>query len=325
MQLHDIPGPEAADYLQRARTGPPPSGWTELLTQLREHPDGLLARALSLPLTLTLLRDTYHGGDDLSDLLDTTGDGTVEHIERRLIDRVLPAAYTSRPGRPAPRYSEDQARQALTFLAQRMDQDHTRDLAWWHIPRWTSTTPRVFAAGLKNGLAYGLVFGLACGLVLGLVVGLAVGLRDGMIGLGLGSIFGIVVGSVFGTIFGTMGGYLGKPARRRRGRPASVEPRRIRIANWRAVVSAKAIGQSLLAGLAAGLWFGFMEGLSSGLVVGLTLGLFVMLVVRFTEGGTAEGRPLVPREIWRNDGATGLLSGLVFGLVLGLVGMFAVG
>ena len=36
-------------------------------------------------------------------------------FEQHLISRVLPAAYTPRPGRP-PRYSETQARQALTFL-----------------------------------------------------------------------------------------------------------------------------------------------------------------------------------------------------------------
>ena len=44
VQLHNVAGPEAADYLQRASKGPPPSGWTQLLTQLREHPEGVLAR-----------------------------------------------------------------------------------------------------------------------------------------------------------------------------------------------------------------------------------------------------------------------------------------
>lgn len=117
-----------------------------------------------------MLRDTYHAGDDLGGLLDPTRYGTVDHLERHLIARVLPAAYTPRPGRPPPRYSEAQARQALTFLARRMNQDHTRDLAWWHIPRWASTTPRVFTTGLAYGLAYGLAFGLVFGLVLGLVV-----------------------------------------------------------------------------------------------------------------------------------------------------------
>lgn len=57
-------------------------------------------------------------------------------LTQHLIDRVLPAAYTPRPGQPAPRYSEQQARQVLAFLARQMNQDNTRDLAWWQISRW---------------------------------------------------------------------------------------------------------------------------------------------------------------------------------------------
>jgi hypothetical protein len=59
IQLHNVAGPDGADYLQRARGGPAPAGWTPLLTYLRERPDSVLTRALSTPLTLTLIRDTY--------------------------------------------------------------------------------------------------------------------------------------------------------------------------------------------------------------------------------------------------------------------------
>lgn len=69
VQLHNVTGSQAADYLQRALTGPPPSGWTQLLTHLRENPDSVLAQELSTPLALTLIRDTYRAGDDVSDLL----------------------------------------------------------------------------------------------------------------------------------------------------------------------------------------------------------------------------------------------------------------
>lgn len=136
VHLHDV---SAADYLQRARTGPPPSGWTELLTHLRTHPSGVPARALSTPLTLTLLRDTYQPGDDVGELLDPTRYSATETIEQHLIARVLPAAYAHRPGRPQPRYTERQARHTLTFIAQRLGT--TRDLAWWHIPTWTPPFP----------------------------------------------------------------------------------------------------------------------------------------------------------------------------------------
>ncbi|MGQ0776749.1 MAG: hypothetical protein ACT4NY_20395 [Pseudonocardiales bacterium] len=75
-------------------------------------------------MTLTLLRDTYQPGDDVSDLLDPTRYRTTNAVERHIIARVLPAAYTL-----------TQAHQTLTFLAHQMNQDQTRDLAWWHIRR----------------------------------------------------------------------------------------------------------------------------------------------------------------------------------------------
>lgn len=71
VELHDVTGPQAADYLNQARTGPPPSGWTQLLTHLRENPDSVLTRRLCTPLALTLIRDTYKPDDDVSDLLTT--------------------------------------------------------------------------------------------------------------------------------------------------------------------------------------------------------------------------------------------------------------
>ena len=131
VDLHDIPAADAAHYLQRARTRPAPAGWSELLAQLRGHPHGVLARGLSTPLALTLLRDTYQLGDNAGELLDSTEFPTTDAIEQHLIARVLPAAYTPQPGRPKPRYTEQQARQALTFIAHRMGND--RDLSLIHI------------------------------------------------------------------------------------------------------------------------------------------------------------------------------------------------
>jgi hypothetical protein len=117
VHLHDVTGPEAADYLHRARTGPPPVGWPELLAHLRERPKSVLTRGLSTPLALTLIRDTYRAGDDVSELLNGTWQGTGTDLEQHLIARVLPKAYTARPGRPKPRYSLSQANQVLAFLA----------------------------------------------------------------------------------------------------------------------------------------------------------------------------------------------------------------
>lgn len=71
IQLQDVTGSQAADYLQRARTRPPPSGWSQLLAHLQEDRDSVLTRELCTPLALTLIRDTYGPDDDVSDLLTT--------------------------------------------------------------------------------------------------------------------------------------------------------------------------------------------------------------------------------------------------------------
>jgi hypothetical protein len=185
VHLHDVTGPQAADYLQRARAGPAPAGWPSLLTQLREQPDGVLACGLSTPLPLTLLRDTYQAGDDVGELLDATR--STGSIEQRLIARVLPAAYTPRPGRPAPRYSEEQARQTLTCIARKMGTE--RNLAWWGIPSWAPVTPRILATGLVFGLVSGL--GLGNGLAVGLMYWLVFGIMTWLV-FGLGLVFGLV-------------------------------------------------------------------------------------------------------------------------------------
>ncbi|MGH3933118.1 MAG: hypothetical protein ACRDTF_24445 [Pseudonocardiaceae bacterium] len=319
VHLHDVTVADAADYLHRACTGPPPSGWSDLLAHLRSHPKGVLARGLSTPLTLTLLRDTYQPGD-VSELLDPTRHRTSADVEHHLIARILPAAYTPRPGRPAPRYTEQQARHTLTFIARQLGTN--RDLAWWHIPRWAPAIPRVLATGLAFGLAFGLVFWLG-----GLVPGLGVRLGSWVVswimsGLGgrvLGSegwvaggwVAGWIVFGLGGLVFGLMGWLMGWLVGWRRGG----EPQRVNLTNWRVVLSRRVLGQVLAGWIVGGLVF----GPSLGFVVGLAVGLAVGLI----ESSAVEGMPLGPREIWRNDRNAGLVVGLVVGLaytfLLGLV------
>jgi hypothetical protein len=190
VHLDAIPASTAADYLERCLPGPIPHGWRRLVDRLRQHPEGPLARGLASPLALSLLRDTYHPDDDVAALLDpavTTGAHT---LEDHLLDRVIPSAYTARVGQPQPPYSVACARAALTFLAIRMTTDHTRDLAWWRIPRWAPAAPRIILTGLLYGLLIGISAGLATasktgmiagGIVIGLVVGLSTGWGFGIV------------------------------------------------------------------------------------------------------------------------------------------------
>ena len=101
LELQDVDPAAAADYLTRVQLDPPPRGWSELTGRLRREPGSPIAKALSNPLTLTLVRDTYRSGDDIRELLDfcdAVGDVSREDIQDHLLDRVLPAAYAPPPG-----------------------------------------------------------------------------------------------------------------------------------------------------------------------------------------------------------------------------------
>jgi len=330
LRLHDVAGPDGADYLQRACTGPPPSGWSQLLNHLREHTDSVLTRGLSTPLALTLVRDTYRASDDVSELFNVSSCGTADDLEKHLIVRVLPDAYTPRPGRPKPRYRLPQATQALTFIARQMNHDDTRDLAWWHIPRWAPTIPRILASGLAGGLLGGLLGGLVHGL-LAVPFGFGGGL-GGMLGdMLLGFVLGFGIGLPFGLRYG------------RGGRA----PQRVK--NWRAISMRLVLTTGLVYGFAGGLALELAGGLVSVLVgrlvalsspvnifvfllvFGLVIGLVFGPVGGLIEGG-GRPQPLRARErTGRNGGVFGLLFGL--GLVVflaeprdryGLVGLIAV-
>lgn len=192
VELQDVDPDTAAAYLTRVQLDPPPHRWRELTDQLRSAPNGPLARALSNPLTITLVRDTYRSGDTVGELLDfcasTKRDITREDIVDHLLDRVLPQAYRERPGHPLPRYSLATAQHTLQLIAARMSQENTRDLAWWRIPTWTSALPRALTIGAASGLAVWLGFGL--GVTFDLFV--PTGQLAGLIGLvsGLGGMLG---------------------------------------------------------------------------------------------------------------------------------------
>jgi hypothetical protein len=309
LELQSIDAMTAAEYLKRVQLDPAPRGWRELTDRLQHAPDSAIARALSSPLTLTLVRDTYRTGDDVRELLDFCDDAR-GHVSRddivgHLLDRILPAAYAQRPGRPAPRYDLQTAQHALCCLAAWMNQDGTRDLQWWRIREWAPATPRIVASGLAFGLLAGLLAGFSGGPAFGLLVWLAAGL---MFGLPL----------------------------RLRG-----EPQLTATIKWRQVFRLPSLAFGLTVGLAAGLAVGLAVGLTAGLAVGLTAGLTAGLAVAFTAGLAAtltggptgtfsqssadNASPLSPRTSWRTNRTYGIGIGLSAGLAFGLAVGLAVG
>jgi hypothetical protein len=167
LELQDVCSQGAAGYLTNIQRHPPPSGWRDLTDRLRRAPGSPLARALGSPLALTLLRDTYRDGENVRgflDFCDAAGHGlSREDVEDHLLDRVLSAAYSPRPGEPPPRYELQVAQRVLSYVATQMNQDRVRDLAWWRIPAWASGADRVIAGGLMAGLGFGLLAGLDSG------------------------------------------------------------------------------------------------------------------------------------------------------------------
>ena len=165
-----------------------------------------------------------------------------------------------------------------------MNQQGTRDLAWWRIPDWTApATPRI----ILTGLAFGLLFGL-------------------VVGLGFGLWFGVVSGLLFGLLFGLSLGRHGHA-------PGTMGPLR-----WGTLISGGAVVGRLVVGLVVGLTFGLLGGLVRGLAFGLAFGLVGGLVaglVRIVSVASVDDMtPSDPRESWRRDRN----AGLVFALVLGL-------
>jgi hypothetical protein len=290
LELHAVDAAAAADYLTRVELDPPPRGWSDLTGRLRREPGSPIAKALSNPLTLTLVRDTYRSGDDIRELLDfcdAIGDVSGEDIQDHLLDRVLRAAYTPPPGAAPPRYELKEARRALGHVAARMSQDGTRDLAWWRIPAWASSVPRVIA----TGLVFGLMFGLGGGRELGLVAGPAAGLSY------------------------VLGGGL-----------QNRSPRRIAPLRWRQLFSRSSLmvglGFAVVGGLFGGLVFGLVFGLAAGRIVGVVVGVGTGLAGTLSAGlsqpAAGDASPLTPPASWRRDQAFGLIVGLVLGVSLGL-------
>jgi hypothetical protein len=322
LELCDIDAASAADYLDRSLPGQPPAHWDDLLTRLRSESDDQLAASLRTPLTLTLMRDSYKAGDDVRDLLDASRTSTAKTIEDHLLDRIIEVAYTPRAGQPAPAYNAQVAQRTLSFLADRMTHDGTRDLAWWHLPRWA---PRI-----RRGVGTGLLVGFATALVAGLVVGLWFGFVDGRaVGLEAGLVFGLLAGLGFGLATGyaavqTRGH--GKRETWWSWRRPPDEPRRVGRPRWRSLVSPKVLVQGLASGLMAVPLYALVAAvfeapaLAVGLVAGLAIGVGTALVRGLQLGierpGIDLATPVTPATAWRNDWRAGLVVSLVPVLVL---------
>ncbi len=295
---------QAAEYLASCQIDSPSPAWQRVVGHLRDHPHSILAQALDTPLMVTLVRDTYRPGDPVDELIDSSRFASREAIEDHLLDRVLPIAYAQHPGQPAPPCTVTEARQRLGFLARHMNDVGTRDLAWWHIPRWVPAWPRALATALVVGLGGLLVFGLRGVLRDGLEHGLAYGVAAG---LTLALVFGLA--SLICKECSRQPGWL--PWRRTDIRTLLM----FGLMGGLVFGLANGLTASLVYGSAKGLTVGILGGLSNVLVLGVAFGLLTRLT-----GPSAEAASSVdPRALWCRERQLGLKAGLVFGRTAGLV------
>lgn len=128
--------------------------WDTVFDHLRTESDSPLAAALSTPLMVSTARLVYQHGADPAELLDTARFDCRYAIEEFLTHRLVDAAYSPDPSaaESETRWSAEQARHWLTFLAGYLHDHRERDLAWWRmserlLPRWF-----VPAIGIGAGL-----------------------------------------------------------------------------------------------------------------------------------------------------------------------------
>jgi hypothetical protein len=302
IELRPVGPKAAAKYLLEGQIGATRQAWAPVADHLLAHPDGVLARTLNTPLTLSLARAAY-ARDDPGGLL--TRISADEHALRvRLLDQVLVAAYPE-PGERA------HATFWLGWIANKMSTQPNgpvRDLRWWQIPGWIPRWQLGLVAYIVFGFVFGFLYGLPCGLIFGIAVGLVLpGLVAGIV-VGLGSgILGGLVGWVL-----VRWGYQRVP-------PRSLTVRwDLRSGVWFAFVFPGGLG--LLFGYA---FAGPITGLVYGLGLGLGLGLVIELMVvwRVPLAATVD---VTPRSTYQKDVQSQLLSGLalvlVFVVCFGLVG-----
>jgi hypothetical protein len=305
LELLPIDAEQAAQYVAASgRIDPLPAPWQHVVDHLRKYPEGVVAQALTTPLMLSLVRDTYGPGERVDELLDGDRFATREAIEDHLLDRVLPAAYTPHPSRSVP-YTADQARRWLGQLARQMNEAGTHDLTWWQIPRWVPTWPRAVVT-----VAVTTIFSVLSAFLIWSLSGLAAHMDPHAAAqAGLPTTLAALFGDALGYAFMFGAGLLlmsspGEGSRRRDG------------LRW----SRTEILMIVLLGLGVGYGYGLEQGILNGPKHGFAAGLTSSFVVGL--GFILSGGPpqRLGRLRWiRADTCTNLRPGLVVGLVSGLV------
>jgi hypothetical protein len=193
IELQPATAEDAAAFLERGTAGPRAKSLQRVVGEIRSHPEGPLAKALSSPLMVGLVRSADADGAEIA--ADPGGEAA---IENRLLDGLVSARFSSRAtseeARPERPWSEPDAERWLAFLAGHLARLRSYDLDWlrlrYAVPAFADPVRRAaFGAALAfvlAGTASGLGRGLSSGAVQGLLYGLGHGLDTALV---IGAIF----------------------------------------------------------------------------------------------------------------------------------------
>jgi hypothetical protein len=302
VQLNPVRVEAAARYLLEGRVGSAREAWQQVTDRLQADPDGVLARTLNTPLTLSLARSAYNRDNPTQLLAPELS--TEQVLRGHLLDQVLVTAYPD----PSPR---GHAVQWLGWLAHSMNTERagpTRDLRWWDMPSWILRWQMQLIGALVGGLLFGLVLIQTDRLIKEFMFGLNFGhaIEPGVV-----LTIALVLGLSSGLVIGHAGGTSRSIVLRQRG-PQNLRP-------W----SSNLVGA---------LVFGLGGGLGAGLLSGLKLGLFFAgvagLLFWFIGPGSGDiPRLMVRRRPTRQDFrqmpgrlGSGILIGVLVGIVIGWAG-----
>jgi hypothetical protein len=295
--------------------------WEPLLNELRCAPDGPLAKTLSSPLMVWLVRSVYVGTDaDPNELLNENLFPTQADLEGQLLNRLVPSLIGQAQrgpqgeGRRIRDWNPERARRWLICIATQLDRLSTRDFAWWELV--PSRGARV-VVGVMPGLVLGVVYGLVLGVIYGRAFGAASGFSAGFVSL-------LVVGLAFGITL-VAGLWTLK-------RPARIALRFDRSFLKKAFLTtlASAVLYGAVGGLMGGIvvwlsyawagWWGVLYGLVGGGVLGLVLGAVAGLgQVVVAESDDAAATPV---STLHADRAAVALKTLMVWLLIALFGVF---
>lgn len=311
VEVEAVEPQEAGAYLRR--TTPPGDRsmrWEPVLADLHRGAVGPLVSALSTPLMVSLARTVYalDRAAEPSELLDRNRFPTQGSIEGHLIDALIPAVYRARSQRASARsqhWEGESARQWFAFLASKLHERGTRDLAWWDL-----------AASARSSLLTQVAVALMVASPGGLAIGFGFSFRYG---IRLGAVFGIVGWLLWGLAV-LVSFRLG--IARWRPRPGYVVLRVDRSFPLRATLRTWLAGApfvALLTGIVFGLLVGVAFGVNSGLELGVvgTLGIMVgLLMIQLLAGVIADSNEAsTPDLTLRGDRFAVIYRGITLALV----------